>query len=345
MARMRCITMQKDEGLLLDAWLRYYGYLFGFESLEVLDNGSRDPLTRTILEQFEAAGVKVHRQYTSIEQFEAKGAIVAEIIDGWDRTCDYDFALPCDIDEFLALFTPSGMSCQRGQIQTSLDNLIGCEQALWMETSLFNVPSRPGWFHPEVFPKGFLPSRSILSLDSGYHMPQSRLREGTRRTEFTYLHYHNKPYEIVQAHTRRKLGRRVDLNDLSALRSYSGAGCHMIKDLLMSRDEYVHQFDQAVTLHFEQLPVLLRALGVRDAMLVGEAATAGAEPSGTITLRLPATESHAAEFVVFDGRAYLDDYLDVAASTRCGLPHYLYFGHEEGRGLRRSEPVPTALAG
>ena len=60
MARVRCITMQKDEGLLLDAWLRYYGYLFGFENIEVLDNGSRDRLTTGILEQFEAAGVVVH---------------------------------------------------------------------------------------------------------------------------------------------------------------------------------------------------------------------------------------------------------------------------------------------
>ena len=345
MARVRCIVMQKDEGLLLDAWLRYYGYLFGFENLEVLDNGSRDPLTRNILEQFEPAGVRIHRQYTSIEQFEAKGGIVAGIIDGWDRTLDYDFALPCDIDEFLALFTPDGISCRRGHIEASLDGLIGCEQALSMQTSLFNVPSRPGWFHPELFPKGFLPSRSILSLDSGYHVPASRLREGMRRTDFTYLHYHNKPYELVQAHTRRKLGRRVDLNDLAALRAYRGAGAHMVKDLLMSRDEYAHQFDQSVTLQFEQFPILLRALGVRDAMLVGEDAASGAGHSGAITLRLPPAAGRPTEFVAFDGRGYLDDHLDVAASTRCGLPHYLYFGHQEGRGLRRSEPIPNALAG
>ena len=107
MARVRCITMQKDEGLLLDAWLRYYGYLFGFENIEVLDNGSRDQLTRSILEQFEAAGVVVHRQYDTIEHFEGKGGIVAGIIEGWDEAGGYDFAVPCDVDEFLVLFTAS----------------------------------------------------------------------------------------------------------------------------------------------------------------------------------------------------------------------------------------------
>ncbi len=346
MARVRCITMQKDEGLLLDAWLRYYGYLFGFENIEVLDNGSRDRLTTGILEQFEAAGVVVHRQYDAIEHFEAKGSIVAGIIEGWDAAREYDFALPCDIDEFLVLFTADGLSCARREIDAAMDALIGIDQALWMDTSLFNVPAQPGWFHPEVFPKGFLPSRSILSLDSGYHIPQTRHRAGTHRTDFTYLHYHNKPYEIVQAHTRRKLSRRVDLHDLAALRSYTGPGAHMTKDLLMSRQQYLQQFDDAVTLRFAQFATLLRALGVRDGMLVGEAAARPQPLTTSSTLvRLPARAGRSAEQVAFDGRGYLADHPDVAAATGCGLPHYLYYGFREDRRLRRGEPAQQARAG
>ena len=337
MARVRCITMQKDEGLLLDAWLRYYGHLFGFDNLEVLDNGSSDSLTCSILEQFEAVGVIVHRQFTSMAEFETKGAIVAGIIEGWDRTLDYDFALPCDIDEFLALFTADGLCCRRDRIEDMFDSLLGCEQALWMETSLFNVPSQPGWFHAEIFPKGFLPSRSILSLDSGYHVPRSRLAEGTRRTDFTYLHYHNKPYALVQAHTRRKLAPRVDLNDLNALRAYIGAGAHMTKDLLMSREEYVHQFDRMLTLQLEPFPTLMRTLGARDAMIVGDAGRHADAPSEIITLRLPALAGSPAELLGFDGRGYLDDHLDVAADNGRSLPHYLYYGFQEGRRLRRND--------
>ncbi len=338
MARVRCITMQKDEGLLLDAWLRYYGYLFGFENLEVLDNGSDDSLTCGILRQFEAAGVTVHRQFASLAEFEAKGRITASIIEGWDRTHDYDFALPCDIDEFLALFTADGLTCHRDRIGDTLDELIGGDQALWMETSLFNVPSQPGWFHAEIFPKGFLPSRSILSLDSGYHIPQSRLREGTRRTDFTYLHYHNKPYALVQAHTRRKLAPRVDLDDLAALRAYRGPGAHMTKDLLMSREEYVHQFDRALTLRLEPFPTLMRMLGARDGMVIGVASRGGDIASEAVTLKLPTSPGQPAELVGFDGRGYLDDHLDVAAGSGRGLSHYLYYGFQEGRRLRRDQP-------
>ena len=354
MARVRCITMQKDEGLLLDAWLRYYGYLFGFENVEILDNGSSDPLTLAILEQFEAVGVLVHRQYDQVEHFETKGAIVGGIIDGWDRTYAYDFAMPCDVDEFLALFTAGGLCCRRGPMMAALDALIGCKQALWMETSLFNVPSQPGWVHPQVFPKGFLPSCSILSLDSGYHVPQSRLSEGTRRTDFTYLHYHNKPYELVQAHSRRKLSRRVDVNDSAALRAYAGAGAHMTKDLLMSRHAYARQFDNSITVQFEPFPALLRALGAGDAMLIGTRAAPGPATHGpaapgsaldTANLRLPPSAKGPARHLAFDGAGYLQDHPDVAAATACGLSHYLYYGFQEGRALRCLEKPAERLAG
>ena len=35
-ARVRCVMMQRNEHLLLEAWFRYYGYLFGFENLDML---------------------------------------------------------------------------------------------------------------------------------------------------------------------------------------------------------------------------------------------------------------------------------------------------------------------
>ncbi len=349
MPRVRCVTMQKEEGLLLDAWLRYYGYLFGFENLVVLDNGSRDRLTCDILEQFEAAGVVVHRQHTTIEAFEGKGGLIAEIIQGWDNTHDYDFALPCDTDEFLTLFTTDGLSCSRVRIAAALARLVGVDQALSLRTSLFNVPSQPGWFHPQLFQKGFLRSGSILSLDSGFHVPQSRLSEGARSTDFTYLHYHNKAYEVLQAHTRRKLYRRVDLNDLSALRAYTGAGLHMTKNLLMSRDEYLHQYDNALILRFRAFPILMRALGASDRMIVGEASATAERGAGHasagVVLRLPSGEGGPAETVGFDGRGYLEDHPDVAAASDCGLPHYLYYGFEEGRSLRRADSLPHALTG
>ena len=154
----------------------------------------------------------------------------------------------------------------------------------------------------------------------------------------------------MQAHTRRKLSRRVDLHDLEALRAYVGAGAHMTKNLLMSRQEYLHQFDDAVTVRFEQFSILMRALGVRDGMLVGETPVSGpADPqaaSGASTVvSLPARPGQPAELVAFDGQAYLRDHPDVAAATGCGLPHYLYYGFEEGRSLRRGErPEHASLA-
>ena len=340
MARVRCIMMQKDEGQLLDSWLKYYGYLFGFECLEVLDNGSRDPLTCFILAQFEAAGVRVHRQHVGNAAFEQKGAIVHGVINEWDRTLEYDFALPCDCDEFLALFTRGGLECSREAIHAGLDALIECDQVLGIRTSLFNVPSQPDWFHPEMFPKGFLPSHTILDLDSGYHEPRSRLAAGMRDTDFTYLHFHNKPYETVQDHTRRKLHRRVDVDDRAALARYAGAGAHMTKDLLMSRLEYVHQFDRRITVRFEQFTDQIRALGSREGLLTGDATLPRrhqSRPGGPATIRLPPDDSRPARLIAFDGDAYLAGNPDVACTNRSGLPHYLFYGFYEGRALAGTE--------
>lgn len=342
MARVRCIMMQRDEGQLLDAWLKYYGYLFGFENLEVLDNGSRDPLTVFILEQFEAVGVLVYRQHTGIEAFERKGSIIHGIINGWDLDHQYDFALPCDCDEFLALFTRAGLSCARSAIHAGLDRLTDSGQALGIRTSLFNVPLQTDWFHPDVFPKGFLPSHSILELDSGYHEPKSRLQVGMRDTDFTYLHFHNKPYETVQAHTRRKMYRRVDIEDRDAMQRYRGAGEHMIKDLLMSREEYVHQFDHRITVCFEQFTDQMRALGARESLLTGDATLLRRHqrtPEGKTTIRLPAGETKPSHMIAFDSAAYLSNNPDVHIATGCGLPHYLYYGFREGR-----EAVPAGAA-
>jgi hypothetical protein len=53
-------------------------------------------------------------------------------------------------------------------------------------------------------------------------------------------------------------------------------------------------------------------------------------------LRLPRRGEQPAEYLPFDGVGYLHDHPDVAA-TGLGLPHYLYYGHAEGRVLRRAQ--------
>lgn len=63
MATVRCITMQKNESKLLEAWIKYYGYLFGFENLYILDNGSNEDAVFSILKKYSRVGVNIYYEH------------------------------------------------------------------------------------------------------------------------------------------------------------------------------------------------------------------------------------------------------------------------------------------
>ncbi len=171
MARVRCVMMQRNDHLLLDAWFRYYGYLFGFENLDVFDNGSTDEGVIETLKTYERTGARVYWQYGRLEDFHAKGFHFTNIIQNWEASENYDFAIPIDCDEFLAVFTDSGLSCQKDQIHSYLDSLKGERRALGVEHSLYNVPGKRGYYCASPYPKGFFSAGTIGTLDHGFHEP------------------------------------------------------------------------------------------------------------------------------------------------------------------------------
>lgn len=181
MARVRCIMMQKDESLLLEPWLLYNGYLFGFENLTVYHNGSTFPEVIATLARFAAAGVTVVSKHDQPNDWVIKGDHFTSVIQSWDRNNDYDFAIPLDCDEFLALFNEDGITCRRSDIHAYLDSLIGIDGVFAIDTTTFNVPDRAGWFWPGQGSKRFFAADTIGMLDHGYHIATSRRSETLSR--------------------------------------------------------------------------------------------------------------------------------------------------------------------
>lgn len=332
MARVKCVMMQRDETLLLEAWFRHYGYLFGFENLVVLDNGSVEPSVLATLDTYEKAGVRVFRGLGKAKDFEAKGEYARRIIEFWDATEDYDFAIPVDCDEFLSVYTEEGFTCSREAIHAYLDGLIGEKRALQIRFSPGNVPGVPGCFMPMDFPKKFVASKTVGEVDLGYHAITSRVEEGFVETRLAYLHMHHKPFDMLVEHASRKLRDRVDVTDLEALRNFSGAGMHLIEYFFMTEEEYLGRFKNGVYLRFPGALNHFRAIGVRS------------EFFGTMQPAAPATPTDLVELVkVEDGRItrtktfragkYLELYPDVAASGMKAFYHYLAFGMGEKRRL------------
>ncbi len=342
MARVKCIMMQKDEDLVLEPWLIHHGYLFGFENLTIFDNGSNLPAVHEVLNRFEAAGVTIVRRYTEEQDWLAKGDYFTSCIKTWDHTADYDFAIPLDCDEFLALFTETGLTTNRSAIHDYLDTLAGCEDVLSVETTNYNVPGHPGWFWPSRGLKNFFAARTIGMLDHGFHVATSLKSDATSATRLTHLHYQHKPYPVVIEHAKRKLRPHVDINDLDAILAFHGPCEHLVRYFRQSEAEYLRQFDTEMIFGFAGLSAILTAFGFQSELFTAPPQPLEATLGPALTIRLPADTVAPARTLLFDAAAYLRDNIDVAAIGTNGLIHYLYNGYHEHRpvsDIREQGPV------
>ena len=130
MVGAKCLMMQRDETLMLRAWLRYHAHLFGFENLVVYDNGSINKDTIELLARAERAGADVRRQHDQASDFEHRHIHFRRLAEMWDQDGDgYDLSIPLECDEFLAVYTEDGVSCARGSILEALEQLEGDRRA------------------------------------------------------------------------------------------------------------------------------------------------------------------------------------------------------------------------
>lgn len=300
--------MQRDEGDMLSRWLTHYSGLFGVRNLTILDNGSVDPFTIALMREAEAAGAEVMWQFDTPHDFHNKGGHFENIIRHWDATFQYDYALPVDCDEILAVFTEEGLCTDYSAIHRELARLKYLRCALRLDMSLFNVPGRPGWFAPvRHFHKGFLPAYSLEMLDSGFHDPRSRLQEGFQSTRLTYLHWHNREYDELIKRARMKLHSVVDVDDRDALVEYSkkpgAVGGHLIQLLLSDQEAYNALYDDDVTVYV---------------------------PPGGASNLLKRPEG----ISFWSARDYLEMNTDVRSYELTALHHYLRNGFREKRYLR-----------
>src|SRR6056297_2502011 len=92
--------MQKNEERLLPVFVQYYGQLFGYENIHIIDNGSNGKVLKE-LQKSESAGCNVVYSHSKPEDFENKGKIISGYIN--ENRTEYDVCFPLDCDEFIAL--------------------------------------------------------------------------------------------------------------------------------------------------------------------------------------------------------------------------------------------------
>ncbi len=335
MARVACVMMQKDESHVLEPWLAYHGYLFGFENLYVLDNGSSRPDVLLTLARYAGKGVHVDFSPSRRDHYLHKGAVVGAAIHRLEVTSPYDFYFPTDCDEFILKRTEWGFTCDRAAIHAHLDTLKGEQRTLRIPFQLANHPLLPDLYSYFTFVKTFYAADTFGWTDDGHHAAGSRKAEGFRDSAIIHAHFHHMPFAMLLRLARRKWNGSVSLDEPDKLVGYTGDCMHLAPYFLMTAADYYAQFDRKVQFYLPQLRARLRALGApldlpRDAD--GEDAAPDLGDGARTTMLIPKE---------FNEQNYLAANADVRNAHLGGLYHYTTHGFREIRRMDPSDELPA----
>lgn len=243
--RLAVIMMQRNEDVLLDAWLKYHCTLFGAENVWVLDNGTDSPACITTMQNFAALGVNI-RSHPGFHAFNTKGALVASTIAS--EMQGYDWVFPVDCDEFVCCSDNGCPVMSRHQLEEELEEAArgGCP-VLRIESGYWNVPHTSDGYVQQVM-KVVLSPGFAVPLDEGFHLYSFDRKTPTIEpdliapTRIAIMHLHNRPYAELLSSARRKLESRVPDFLPSTMRDFRGAGWHLCRYFLMDEDQYLTGF-------------------------------------------------------------------------------------------------------
>lgn len=242
MPKIACVMMQKDETYLLRPWLAYHGYLFGFENLFVIDNGSTDPAVLATLDEFSGKGVNINREHPTREDYLSKGELIGATIQALDENRGYDFLIPIDCDEFIVLRTDADVLCAREPVLTYFASLTGETRVLRVPWQLANHPLNPDIYHRYDFFKVFFAAGTALPIDHGNHLAVDPSGRTPRDTRLLHLHFHHKVFDLKRAQARQGWIGSIDLDDRAKLETYVGRSEHVKNYFLHDRDAYYRGF-------------------------------------------------------------------------------------------------------
>ena len=217
-----CATMVKDESDIVEKWIEYYGKIFSFHNLYIIDNCSTDG-TYEICKKYISKGVRVFQE----ANYESKGQFMTKI----KNSIDCDFFLPIDIDEFIVYFDKQDFVRCDNIIEyfTELKNTNPYDALFKMteihpiltnnDTDLLKQFTHGHYTDIYNLSKSFLQSKNIKltsPIDHGYHMPSDTYIP----TKLAIIHYHNRSEPQIRKKITNNiigLGYKIELKFLKKL--------------------------------------------------------------------------------------------------------------------------------
>jgi hypothetical protein len=114
----KIFTIVKDEVDIVEEWLIYYGSMFGWNNIYIIDNYSSDGTWEKINEYSNLVNIFREPDYSK------KGEYMKNLI---NKYCyDGEIAIPIDIDEFIVYYDNNTISIDKNTINNYINNLPEC---------------------------------------------------------------------------------------------------------------------------------------------------------------------------------------------------------------------------
>jgi hypothetical protein len=206
--RLKLFLMTRNEIGLIEDWLKYHGFLFGFENIYILD-GSDDQRVFDIYKKYKPFGLHVKISSTGLNGLAGELTLLMHEEKGLNN-----FLIKLDTDEFLS-YIPVSLGAEIIQGNSSLNKFLSVSnfseffealpitgQRYQASFMTWSIPKHSHVDNPaieliEFTPiqpinfKVFFHSESFLSVDLGAHVGESTNNEGFIYTGLSVIHFHS----------------------------------------------------------------------------------------------------------------------------------------------------------
>jgi hypothetical protein len=233
--KIACVVMQRNEDLCLEPWLIYHEHLFGHENLFILDHHSDHAGVRETLSRFAARGGHL-LSLPATADYRQKGEFVSFAMR--QVQAGYDFVLPLDCDEFVAMRRPDGQaSCNRDALAQYFATLPAAITAFEVQENFLNMLGHPKTFFALPYKKIFFRGGQCGIVDHGSHELLWPIVP-IEKTRLAYVHFHHKSFARYRRAAEEKLRPFVDVSDPAAIEQFRGPGWHMVTHLQKTEREF-----------------------------------------------------------------------------------------------------------
>lgn len=193
---MKCqiISMVKDEDDIIEYFINYYGRLFDYSNIYIIDNLSTDKTYKILLKYKKLHNINVFKK----DNYLHKGDYTTNIIKA-NIHKNYDYIIPVDIDEFLVLFDNNKIYYDNKIInylkkfKLNDNKIIGIKylnpivELEFFSDSLKEIKYS---FYPEdMLIKGIIKNNNIMkniNIDHGNHLWHYE----KEKSKLCFIHYH-----------------------------------------------------------------------------------------------------------------------------------------------------------